>query len=234
MSFLPLLSKTRPLAIGLTLGLWLTASSALAHGPNDPHDGPQDISKIYDFTGFDSLSITGVYELDVTVGGDYALTLSGPEKEMRRITVTQEEKTLILGHENTDKGTTRNSRDSVLATLTLPNLNALEIAGVSTGKISGVESDRFLLDIGGVGEVEISGTCGILDADIAGVGAMVLKDLKCKSATVNLAGVGELSVYASEQLDVSAAGIGGVNVYGNPKSVNTSKSLLSSIKFYDE
>jgi len=211
----------------------LLSNTAHAHDHKNGTDNGPTLTEVYDFTGFDEISITGVYNLDVEVGETYSIVLSGSEKEMNNVKVTRDGDTLELGRKKKDKKIKGKSNNGVSAIITLPALNALEIIGVGSGEINGVDSENFNLDISGVGELSISGKCGALEANIAGVGEINTKKLKCKTADISLAGVGEMTAYASETVDVSAAGIGGVKVYGGPKNVSKSKGFLSSVKIYD-
>ncbi len=212
----------------------LMSQIANAHEVKASTDKEARISEVYDLKGFDKISITGVYDLDVKVGAPYSLEVSGPKSEMEAVEITLKDGTLILGKKDENNKTyNRNSRKGMVAQINLPSLNSLQIAGVGTGEIQGVEADAFTLEIGGVGELSISGSCKFLQADIAGVGEINTKDLRCKTAEINLAGVGEMTAYASETVDVSAAGVGSVKVYGGPKDVSKSKTFLSSVKIYD-
>ena len=206
---------------------------AYAHGDEDSHDTSHYVTETFDFTDFDKISITGVYELDVNVGAPFSIVLSGEASEMENIVVTRDGGTLELGQKKKHKTYDRKNHKGIQAKISLPSLNALQIAGVGTGEINGVESDTFDLDIGGVGELKITGTCGDLNADVAGVGEINTRGLKCKTADVSLAGVGEMSAYASETVDVSAAGVGSVDIYGGPKNVSKSKGFLSKVKIHD-
>lgn len=211
----------------------LSVHPAYAHGDEASHDKRDNVTETFDFADFDKISITGVYELDVEVGQPFSVVLSGRASEMKDIVVKRDGDMLELGQKKKNKTYDRKNRKGIQAKISLPSLNALQIAGVGTGEIKGVESDIFELEIGGVGELKITGTCGTLDADVAGVGEITMKGLKCKTADISLAGVGEMSAYASETVDVSAAGVGSVDIYGGPKNVSRSKGFLSKVKIHD-
>lgn len=220
-------------AVALASVSTLHMQPAYAHGHSDHQEAHDRVTQTFDFSDFDKISITGVYELDVDVGGDFSIVLSGSKKEMDNIVVDRKGDTLELGQKKKTKTYDGKNRKGIQAKIGLPALNALQIAGVGTGKVYGVESETFDLEIGGVGELSIAGTCGALNADIAGVGDINTKGLKCKTAEVSLAGVGEMSAYASDTVDVSAAGVGSVDIYGGPKNVSKSKGFLSRVKIHD-
>ena len=178
-------------------------------------------------SGFDNIEIIGVYELSVKVGPDFSVKTSGSEKLVENMKVYIRGDTLILDNDHHKK---IKNNHGVLATITLPYLDGLDIRGVGTGDISGVEADNFTLDVSGVGEMDIEGTCGSLRAEVSGVGDFSTGDLKCEDVKADLSGVGQFTVYASESADVSARGIGEVVVLGNPKSIKKDSGFLSKVR----
>jgi len=78
--------------------------------------------------------------------------------------------------------------------------------------------------------MELFGSCGTLDVDMAGLGEIRAEELECDNVDVDLAGMGEISVYASKSVSADAAGMGNIEVYGNPEDVEKSKSFMASVK----
>lgn len=223
---------TRYLGVAAALGAGLMLAMPISAHEVE-HDRSNDIRQSYDLSGFDAIDIRGVYELEVEVGGDFSVSTSGRAKEVKGLKVYVENGTLVLDQDNGRKNKKWNDeRKGVLAIITMPALNELEIKGVGTGDINGIDAKSFELSIGGVGELELSGTCDTLEADMRGVGQIDARDLKCENAEATLRGVGEISLYASESVDVEAKGIGEVNVYGNPAHVEKSKGFMSGVTIH--
>jgi len=65
---------------------------------------------------------------------------------------------------------------------------------------------------------------------MAGMGDLDAQDLECKDVNVDLAGMGQMKVYASDSVNADAAGMGQIEVYGNPKDVEKSKNFMASVK----
>ncbi len=208
------------------LALTLTgaaAGAALAHDEDA-------VSKTYDMSGFDSITIAGVYELDVRVGSDFSVALSGPAYEMDRVEVSVKDGALVLDQRKRSKGgKNRNHRDGVEAVITLPSLTGLNVSGVVDGKIAGVDADQFKVKISGVGDVSIGGECGALEANLSGVGELNAKELVCRSADVSVSGVGSATVFASEEADARVSGMGEIDIYGSPENVTKSKGMFADI-----
>jgi hypothetical protein len=207
----------------LALGAIAIPLAASAHGK----DSQKHVDESYDFKGFENLDIGGVYELDVQVGEKFALSTSGHEKEVENMKIYVDGDTLRV--ENKNKKWRMRNQKGIIIRISMPTLRSVDIGGVGTGEISGIDSERLDLDIGGVGELTLSGTCGLVEIDVAGVGELDARNLKCEDAEVDLAGVGEISVHASNSVDVSAAGVGEVDVYGNPEKVHKNKTFLSEV-----
>jgi len=199
--------------------------TASAHGKkNKDH-----IDQTHEVSGFDELEIGGVYELDVQVGEKFSVTTSGHENEVEDMKIEVVGDTLRVGHKKKRKRSWSGNKNGIQIKITMPELNAISVGGVADGHIKGIDTDRLVIEIGGVGGFDISGKCKNLDIEVAGVGEFDARDLKCESADVQLAGVGEIDLYASHSVDVQTAGVGEVNVYGNPKHVEKTKSFLSEV-----
>lgn len=212
-------------AITVSTAMIAVPLTAYAHGKKSK----DHIDQTHDVSGFDSLEIGGVYELDVQVGKKFSVTTSGHENEVDDMKIEVVGDTLRVGHKKNRKRNWSGNKNGIQIQITMPELNAISVGGVADGKIYGVDANRLEIEIGGVGGFDISGKCKNLDIEVAGVGEFDARDLKCETADVQLAGVGEIDIYASHSVDVQTAGVGEVNVYGSPKHVEKSKSFLSEV-----
>ena len=219
--------------LGFLIGLILAgaiAATALKVAWGDitdvsERDRGADETRTIEVADFDRIDIAGVVELDATVGGDYSLTLSGRKDDLDRARAEVVDGELILDTARREGRVGRKIiRHGVTVTLTVPALVAVEAAGVVDGSVKGIAGGAFSVDISGVGDLEISGTCDTLDADVSGVGDLDAEDLRCRVVSVDVSGVGGASVYASEKVDADIAGIGKIEVYGSPAEVSKSKS----------
>ena len=94
----------------------------------------------------------------------------------------------------------------------------------------GVAAQAFKIEISGVGDMEIAGTCETLDAEVSGVGDLDAGALQCKSVDVTVSGVGDASVYASEAVDATVSGMGDISVSGSPEKVEKNGGMFSNIE----
>lgn len=174
---------------------------------------------------FDRISVTGVFELDVDVGPDYSLTLSGSEEDLAQTEVSVEDGLLVLDREEMRvKNRRRLVNHGVSAKVTMPAIRGIDVTGVVDGSIRGVDAEEFRADLSGVGDLKIAGTCTTLVAEVSGVGELDADELKCRNVRIDVSGIGGASVYASESVEADIAGIGKVDIEGSPANVSKSNS----------
>lgn len=212
------------------LGTASAMVALVAAGAAYAHDSNPEVEKTYDLAGFEEISIKGVYHIDVQVGQPFSIKASGSKKDMDKVEIYVEDGVLILDSKNNGpKSIKLNNNEGIDTVITLPSLEGLEIAGVASGNVRAIDADDFQLEFAGVGEMTLSGKCGDLDVDMAGIGELDARGLKCEDVNVDLAGMGEASVYASERVDADAAGMGEINVYGDPEVVQKSSAFMAKV-----
>lgn len=194
-------------------------------------DTSKDVAKTYELSGFDAVRVAGVFEVEVTAGAAaYSVSLSGPAAELEKADIRVEGNRLILDRKDDSKrdGGWKN-RNALTAKISLPSLTDFDAAGVVDASVSGVNAPKMTVQLSGVGDIDIKGTCDTLEANVSGVGDLDAENLECKAVTVSVSGVGDASVYATESANASVGGVGSITVYGAPKSVTKSNSVFSSI-----
>lgn len=196
-----------------------------------PAAAADKVTQTLDLSGFERINFAGVYEIDVEVGPDYSISLTGTERALERVESSVKDGTLHLGRkERKRRISIGGDRDGGIdAVITLPALSGLNVSGVVDGQIKGIDAESFDIDVSGVGDVELAGECGSMDADVSGVGDLDAKDLECRSVSVEVSGVGGASVYASEEVDAEVSGVGDIDVYGNPTEVRKESGMFADI-----
>lgn len=203
------------------------AALIAAIGPATAEGAASRMIELKDFT---AIEISGAYELDVIVGGDYRITLSGSPEEIDRAEATVRDGALMLGTRKRHRGDWHHGGDNSLkATVSMPALDRLAVSGVVDADIKGVDAGAFRINLSGVGEVNVAGQCGNLDARVSGVGELNAQGLECRVADVALSGMGEASVFAREKASAEVSGMGEINIYGSPKTVDKRGGFLSEI-----
>jgi hypothetical protein len=195
---------------------------------DDHDDGSPEAMRTLDLRDFDRIDVRGVFDLDVEVGPDFAIELSGKTAALDRVEARVEDGELILDQRDRKRDEKRGR--GVTARISLPALNAIDASGVVDGDVRGVSASAFRLEISGVGDMEVAGTCETLEAEVSGVGDLDAEALECKSVEVTVSGVGDATVYASEAVKATVSGMGEISVKGSPEKVEKNGGMFADIK----
>ncbi len=196
--------------------------------------------QVSDFTGID---LRGHDDIDVRVGGAFAVRAEGPSEELDRLEIKKDGATLKVGRVD-QSGFSWGNRDgkSVKIYVTMPSIAAAGIAGsgnMSIDKVPGGDFDGSIagsgdlkigalnanaakLSIAGSGDVEAAGSIQRLDINIAGSGGIEAKGLTARQASVSIAGSGDVEANVDGPADVNLMGSGSVNL-GAKAKCTTSK-----------
>jgi hypothetical protein len=175
---------------------------------------------------FSEVSVKGAVNMVVEVGKAQSVQLSGDDKYLNRVeTKVVDGKLLITFPKNTNNV----SSDSKIL-ITVPALRAFHVEGAGSAELNNISGD--IIDIGfqGAGRLVAKGKVKHLKLYAQGVGDVDTKDLLAQRADVSFEGIGAVKVYASERLDATVQGMGSLNYYGNPKTINKSVEGIGSVK----
>ena len=187
------------------------------------------VTTSYELSGFERIDIAGVYDVDVRVGPDYSITLTGYAEEMERVEASVRDSVLYLASADGKRRWGGGDNREIEADITLPSLEGLNVSGVVEGAIEGVDAEQFSIDLSGVGDISLEGECGVLYADVSGVGDLEAEDLQCGSVFVEVSGVGSASVHAREKVSADVSGMGSIDVYGSPGDVSADSGMFADI-----
>lgn len=169
--------------------------------------------EVYDVAPFTKLTVGGNYSLQVRVGAEQMVVLTGEPRDLDRMKVEVRNDTLFIGtRRNTDPG-------RVDVVVGVETLSSLEIAGAVDARISGIDHDDFDFSLAGSVRADAAGTCGNATVQMAGSIRLDAGELACDRVQVEIAGSGRAAVHATEEVTVSIAGSGHLDVYGNPARV---------------
>src|SRR5690606_20528806 len=112
--------------------------------------------------------------------------------------------------------------------LMLPTLT-IENKGVLTGRLH-VQSNKVKIHNQGAGDFSLSGTTSQLHITSKGAGSIVAEDLLAENVAINLSGAGNVTVNATQSLDIDISGVGNVSYKGNPSKLKKNIKGLGSIE----
>jgi hypothetical protein len=188
-------------------------------------------------SGFDSVVFSAIGDVTLTQGATEGLTIEAEDNIMPKIITEVRGTQLYIGFDRPNAQDIVRPTKGIKFTLTVKNLNLMEMDGVGSITVPSFEADKLTVKIGGAGSikitdlsatslsaimsgagnVELSGKVTSLDATMSGVGNFSCGDLQVQTARVNLTGAGGATVWAANSLDVSITGAGSVSYYGSPK-----------------
>lgn len=212
-------SKGLAAGIAILMGATMMISPALA----------ADDSETRDVAEFSRIVIEGAMDIDVSVGERQNVEVSADHGYLDRVETRVNNDTLYISQEG------RRWRDGdIEVTISVENLDAFIIEGAADVDITGIDSDSFLLEIDGAGDVTLQGTCGEVEIEINGAGDIDAEEFECKSVDITINGAGDADVYASESVRAVLNGVGDITVYGNPNRVRPSIHGLGSFEVIDD
>lgn len=176
-------------------------------------------------SGFDSVGASDQLRVEIVVGGDYAVEVTGADAD--RVVTEVDGGTLKIRQRNRPWFGSRQLDATVR--VSMPELE--ELAGARGVEIiaTGVEANAFDVAAAMGAVVRVSGTCRALDAAAAMGGDIRAEGLQCETADVAAAMGGTAHVFASQSYEGSASMGGTINVAGNGASHGRSTAMGGTI-----
>lgn len=167
-------------------------------------------SETRDISGYTAVHIDGVATVRFTQGDTWACRVEGEAKEVGRLTTTVKNGTLTIDQRKEGKG--KQNIQGVTVYLTAPTLAEVEIDGVGTF------------------ECETTLNAKDIRCEIDGVGTIEIKDLHCRTARINIDGVGQgdIRVYC-DQLKARTDGVSSLKLSGKARSASIKDSFLGRV-----
>jgi hypothetical protein len=173
---------------------------------------------------FTSVEVTCQGSIQVHSQGQQSLEISGDDNIIPLLTTEVINDTLYI------RSTKEYDPKSKLQiTISTPDLKKFSFTGAGEATLENIKNDHVEIAMKGAGSLSASGETKDADITLSGAGSVDAKNLHAVNAKVNSSGVGSVDVYATEQLDAKASGVGEINYYGNPKSVNRQAKGIGSI-----
>ena len=181
---------------------------------------------------FDRIRIAGTFTVYLSQGETESVEVEIDDNLQQYVVVRNDGRILVLDiKENVQFG--RTTKNNVY--ITLKNIDMLNISGVSTVKTSNsLNCDNLTLDISGVTTVELELYCSKLNVNISGVSNVVLRgetieldvrnsgtggldamSFSAAIANIQNSGVGNVSVYATQELSMTNSGVGNIIYAGD-------------------
>ena len=174
--------------------------------------------------GYSKIKASSAVDLNVVVTNGYSIVLKGDESVLPSVLTELQGDTLVISIKD---NTSLDSKINV--SVTLPQLNALELVGATHATVKDVRSDELSIDATGASSVEVAGQVQSLKVKATGASTINAEALKAEKADAESVGASKVTVSASDSLIAGATGASSVTYVGEPKSVMQNATDVSSI-----
>jgi hypothetical protein len=160
---------------------------------------------------FNSISTEGAFDIEVVCQKPQEVEVGGDDNILPLVSTEVSNNVLHVRN-------LRNYSTSEPLTLRISVLDLIAInsSGAGTIEVSGLNNDRFEIDVNGAPTIKASGETKALKIDANGAGNIDTHKLRAARVDVDSKGVSAVEVYAREQLDVTVSGPSHVTYRGNP------------------
>jgi hypothetical protein len=163
---------------------------------------------------FTAISLSGFASLEVEQTGQESLEVTADDNLLSLFTSEVRDGMLMLGVTDVKirwKG--KGPRFKV----TVSELKKLKVSGAASVNGTKLDSDSLMISLSGAADGNIAGRSNNLTITVSGAGSLNAVDLQAKRATVIVSGAGDVTVNASDELDVRVSGAGDIWYVGAPK-----------------
>ncbi len=209
------------------------------------------ISEKRSVAGFSKVSLAGPFDVELTPGEEYAVSIETDENLMEYINVDKDGSRLKI---KVREGVNIRSRNGIKIKISMPRTDAVDFAGSGTFHVNGtIRNDEKVnismagsasfegafscpetkFEIAGSGSINASGQTRTSEIDIAGSGDYLGDELLAEEVKISIAGSGKAHVYASTKLNISIAGSGDVFYKGKPADIKQSVAGSGNIQAAD-
>ena len=173
---------------------------------------------------FSAVETTGVYQAEIICQQPASFEIETDDNILPLIKTDVRDGVLYVSSEgriNPSKG--------VQLRISVPELASVASRGAGDINVQDSNADDLKIDSTGAASIKATGKAKMATISSTGAGDIDTSRLRSEKARVTVTGAASVTVYASEQLDVSVSGVGSVDYLGNPKSVNKSVSGIGSV-----
>jgi Putative auto-transporter adhesin, head GIN domain len=206
----------RKLSLLFGVAFLLAMTSCQAMGNMDKVSGSgQAKTETRQLAPFTAIEMKCAGTINVVAQGAQKLEISGDDNIVPLITTEVRNNTLYIAATKD-----YDPKNNVQINISTPDLARFVFAGAGEATLSNIKNNRVEIVASGAGAVTASGETKEADITLSGAGSVNTKNLLAQKTTATSKGVGQMDVYASEQIDATTSGVGNINYYGDPKTVN--------------
>jgi len=174
---------------------------------------------------FNGVDVGGVFEVEVTAGKEYSVQVQADDNLLPFVKTEVESGVL---HISTSERV--NSHTPLRVVVTAPDIEHLDVSGVSKLSLSGVKNTQLEIHTSGASKLKLEGETSDLNVEVSGASKIDAESLKSKTATVDASGASKVTLFVTERLNSDASGASKIEYAGNPANVEKKTSGASSVR----
>jgi hypothetical protein len=159
-------------------------------------------------------------ELTFTRGDKAGMEVTGPKRLVDNLTWEN-------GHLGLKNGS--GSASGIRVRITAPEINGLDLEAPGNVTLTDLDQDKFALRSEGAIDLDATGKVRQLSITSLGAGSIDVGQVQAEDAIVRIDGVGDVTVGASNLVDVQINGAGNVTVVRKPKTLRSRIIGLGSV-----
>lgn len=185
-------------------------------------------------SGFDGVNVAASGDVEVRVGPGFSLTGTGDPAMLDAVKVTMEGHDLVIGRK---RGVDWNHGGKLHFVVTMPRIARAGIGGSGSIAVDRIDNPGFegniggsgrltlgamhvgkaSFNIGGSGDIAAAGAANRLDVSIGGSGSIKAPSLAAQTASISIAGAGNVDATVRQTADVTIVGSGNVALHGGAR-----------------
>ncbi|MDH3225530.1 MAG: DUF2807 domain-containing protein [Thermoleophilia bacterium] len=214
---------------GLILAVAMLALAAVACGSDDDRGRVSGsgvvVSESRDVEEFDEIVVSDFGQVVVEVTGAETLEVEADDNLLPLLTSSVSDGRLELGVRS---NTRLDPSSDVVYRVTAADLRALTVLGSGSASASGIDTAELTASIAGAGSMKLDGRAQAIELRIPGAGNIDAAKLVASVGSVHINGAGDVTVNATDTLDIAINGSGNVSYLGTPvleQSINGSGKI---------
>jgi hypothetical protein len=173
------------------------------------------VTEFRPISGFTGFSFSGEGELNITQGSTESLSITTDDNLMEYIETSVRGGILTIEFRD---GVQLDPSNGITYDIAVIELNSITFSGAGsiTAASLDVAADTFSFSVSGAVECSIAGQVDSQNIAVSGTLTCDAPDFQCSDATVDISGVGNITLWATSTLDVTISGVGDVYYWGSP------------------
>jgi len=195
----------------------------------------------YGLRDFHRLDISGLFDVEIERGDEFAVELDGTDKQKKRYDIYVNGESLIIDFDD-DRESFWDGKffdiDKVKVKISMPSIEKLKVRGAGNLSINGfdqndleidmqgavsVEGDisiqNLTVDLKGVSSLELKGNGDFLEAKVVGASSLRAYNYRVNEASVEAVGASSAKVYVHNKLEITKGIASSVSHRGDPEVI---------------